>query len=321
MTVVDRRVVKTSGSKAVTSFSRSKWIKKLWIVPVVIVVVGLAVFASRWFLGSGAGQQFLDQYPGHAQPAADTPSGFPWWLQWQHFFNFFLIVLIIRAGWMVRTQTTPEAYWTRTVGPRSRRNPPAKMSLYLWLHYSLGALWILNGLIFYVLLFSTGHWKRVVPTGWDVFPNAVSAGLQYLSLDWPMESAWANYNGLQLLTYFVTIFIAAPLAIITGLRMSSVWKAEWKINRYYPVTAARAIHLPVMFYFVVFIFFHVVLVFTTGMRRNLNYMFSSQSQDTVNWVGFWIFVVAVIIVVLGWIAARPLFMQSAAQLTGKVTKR
>ncbi|WP_026818341.1 cytochrome b/b6 domain-containing protein [Arthrobacter castelli] len=313
--------MKTSASKAGAGFRQSKWSKLVWIVPVVIVVAAAAVIASRWFLDSAAGQDFLSQYSGHSRAAEGTPAGFPWWLQWQHFFNLFLIVLIVRAGWMVRTQQTPEAYWTRTVGPRSRQNPPAKMSIYLWLHYSLGTLWILNGVVFYVLLFSTGHWKRVVPGGWEIFPNAISAGLQYLSLNWPMESAWNSYNALQLLAYFVTIFIAAPLAIITGIRLSSLWRNNWKINRFYPIEAARAVHLPVMFYFVLFIFVHVVLVFTTGMRRNLNYMFSSQGQDTVNWIGFWIFVVAAIIVVLGWIAARPLFMQSAAQLTGKVTRR
>ncbi|MGP5319258.1 cytochrome b/b6 domain-containing protein, partial [Arthrobacter rhombi] len=313
--------MRTSSNRTVAGFRQSRWFKMVWISPLVIVVLAAAVLGARGYLGSSAGQEFLADYPGQPPATEDTPSGFPWWLQWQHFFNFFLIFLIIRAGWMVRTQRTPEAYWTRTVGPRNRQNPPAKMSIYLWLHYSLGSLWILNGALFYILLFSTGHWRRIIPTGWDVFPQAFSAGLQYLSLEWPMESAWQHYNGIQLLAYFVTVFIAAPLAVVTGLRMSSVWSNHWKINRYYPVLLARAIHLPVMFYFVVFIFVHVLLVFTTGMRRNLNYMYSSQGQDAVNWVGFWVFVVAAIIVVAGWIAARPLFLQPVAQLTGKVTRR
>ena len=75
-------------------------------------------------------------------------------------------------------------------------------------------------IIFVVLLFATGQWMRVVPTSWDVFPNALSAVLQYASLNRPVETGWVNYNSLQLLTYFITIFIAAPLALITGLRTS-----------------------------------------------------------------------------------------------------
>ena len=74
--------------------------------------------------------------------------------------------------------------------------------------------------LFFVLLFVTGQWMRIVPTSWDVFPNALSAALQYVSLDWPTENGWVNYNSLQLLAYFVTVFIAAPLAIVTGMRMS-----------------------------------------------------------------------------------------------------
>ena len=64
-----------------------------------------------------------------------------------------------------------------------------------------------------MVLFVTGQWMRIVPTSWDVFPNAVSAALQYVSLDWPTENGWVNYNALQLLAYFTTVFIAAPLAI------------------------------------------------------------------------------------------------------------
>jgi hypothetical protein len=42
--------------------------------------------------------------------------------------------------------------------------------------------------------------------------------IQYLSLQFPMNNSWVRFNSLQLLSYFVTIFVAAPLAIITGLR-------------------------------------------------------------------------------------------------------
>ncbi len=53
-----------------------------------------------------------------------------------------------------------------------------------------------------------------------MFPNALSLLIQYLSLDWPTDQGWVAYNGLQLLAYFITVFVAAPLALITGLGMS-----------------------------------------------------------------------------------------------------
>ena len=49
------------------------------------------------------------------------------------------------------------------------------------------------------------------------FPTLLSVLIQYLSLHWPTENGWVAYNSLQLLAYFITIFVAAPLALITGL--------------------------------------------------------------------------------------------------------
>lgn len=74
-------------------------------------------------------------------------------------------------------------------------------------HLGIDVLWLLNGAVFYVLLFTTGQWRNVVPTSWDVFPNAASVAIQYLSLDWPTDHSWEAYNGLQL-AYFTTIFLA-----------------------------------------------------------------------------------------------------------------
>lgn len=300
----------------------SRWRMLLWLVPLLAVVLALLVIAARAFSGSDTGQAFLAAYPGHSAPPGGAPTDAPWWLQWQHGLNFFMMILIIRSGWMIHSQQRPEAYWTRNnTGRLTTKRPPTKMSLYLWLHLSLDVAWLANGILFVILLLSTGSWKRVVPAHWDIFPNAASAALQYLSLDWPTESPWANYNALQVLAYAVTIFVAAPLAFLTGLRMSPVWRGTWKVSKIYPVGVARAIHLPVMFYFAAFIVTHVALVFATGMRSNLNYMYSSAAEDSQGWWGFVIFLVTLLVVVAGWIGARPLFMQPVAGRTGRVTSR
>jgi hypothetical protein len=31
-------------------------------------------------------------------------------------------------------------------------------------------LWLLNGVAFYILLFSTDQWRRLIPLTWDVGP-------------------------------------------------------------------------------------------------------------------------------------------------------
>ncbi|MDF9752353.1 cytochrome b/b6 domain-containing protein [Arthrobacter sp. ES3-54] len=278
-----------------------------------VAAAGILVLAARGVTTLPGVPEFLERYPGVYQLPDTAEPGFPWWAQWAHFFNIFLMVLIIRSGYQVRTEQKPPAFWTPNRGGK-------KISINLWLHQSLDILWLANGLIFVVLLFATGRWMRIVPSSWEAFPNALSALLQYMTLDWPVESGWVNYNSLQQIMYFVVVFIAAPLAAITGVRMSEFWpKDEKTLNKVYPVEVARAIHFPTMLFFVLFILIHVFLVFATGALRNLNHMFGG--TDEVNWVGFWLFAAAIAITAAGWYAARPLVLAPIAKLFGQVSSR
>ncbi|MDQ4215722.1 cytochrome b/b6 domain-containing protein [Microbacterium sp. ASV81] len=278
------------------------------------ILAGAGVALVRAFLSLPFMHDFLAAFPGEYRLPAGTAVGIPGWIGWQHFFNIFLMTLIIRSGLQVRTQKRPTVFWT------PHKVAKGKISLTLWFHQALDLLWIVNGAIFVVLLFATGQWVRIVPTSWEVFPNALSALLQYVSFDWPTENGWVNYNSLQQLAYFTIVFLAAPVAIVTGFRMSSVWpkKAE-SLSKAYPVEWARAVHFPTMLFFSAFIVVHVALVFLTGMLRNLNHMFAS--QDAVTWTGFWVFVLAMVVVAVGWIAARPLVLAPIARLFGKVSGR
>ena len=291
-----------------------------WLVGAVVLGV-VAVVAARMVLGTGWGQGFVDKHPGTQPLPDDAPVGFPAWLSWAHFFNMFLMVLIVRTGLQVRNERKPEGYWA------PRWAPSKKISLTLWLHQALDVLWVINGLVFYILLFVTGHWVRIVPTSWDVFPNAVSAGLQYLSLDWPLENGWVHYNALQELAYFATVFIASPLAILSGLRMSSFWSEKWtRAGKVLTAPLARKIHFPVMIYFLVFIVVHVGLVLATGFRRNMAGMFAGHgsadpSAYATDWTGVWVFLGAVAVIAVAWFLARPRFIAPVAGATGKVSSR
>ena len=161
---------------------------------------------------------------------------------------------------------------------------------------------------------------RIVPTSWDVFPNALSAGLQYATLNWPVENGWVNYNSLQVLAYFTTVFIAAPLAAITGFRMSTMWPQRAKrLNAAYPMEWARAVHFPVMLYFCFFIAVHVFLVLTTGALRNLNHMYAG--NDGSSWLGFWIFLASLVVIAVAWVLSLPIIVASLARIFGSVTSR
>lgn len=286
-----------------------------------LVVAGVAaVLVARWLVTSSWGADFLTAYPGEYDPPVGAPVGFPAWLGWQHFFSTFLMVLIVRSGLGVRTEKRPTAFW-------SRRGSKRKISLTLWFHQSLDILWLANGLVFVVLLFVTGQWTRIVPMSPEVLPNALSAALQYVSLQWPTENGWVNYNALQQLAYFITVFVAAPLAVVTGVRMSGLWPpGATALNRAYPVEWARALHFPVMLYFVLFTIVHVILVFATGALRNLNHMYAARGSLDPNayrddWTGFWLFVASLAVIAVAGLLARPVILAAIARLFGRVSAR
>ena len=242
------------------------------------------------------------------------------------------MIFIIRAGVQILSDH-PRLYWTRHCTPgrdwfRIQRRVPEdplwtakqdsislpgqvglpglrhSIGLARWWHLSVDALWLLNGVIFYVLLFATGRWERLIPTSWDVFPNALSTLVQYLSLNWPVEHGWVAYNGLQLIAYFTTVFLAAPLALITGLGMSPALSTRFNaISRVFSIQTARSLHFLVLVWFLVFIVIHVALVFTTGVLVNLNHIYAGRTDDS--WVGFWLFAASMVVVIAGWVAATP----------------
>ncbi|MDQ6746156.1 MAG: molybdopterin-dependent oxidoreductase [Actinomycetota bacterium] len=310
------------------------WFNLLWLLPIGFLALIIAVAIAKGLRGEPSVQRFVRQYPGTLQtsPPAGT-TGFPAWVDLQHFFNLFFMIFIIRACVQILSDH-PRLYWTRHCTPgldwfRIQRPVPEdplwtakqdsitlpgqvglpglrhSIGLARWWHLSVDALWLLNGVIFYVLLFATGRWQRLVPTSWDVFPNALSTLIQYLSLNWPAEHGWVAYNGLQLIAYFITVFIAAPLALITGLGMSPALSTRFKrISRLFSIQAARSLHFLVLVWFLVFIVIHVALVFTTGLLVNLNHIYAGRTDGS--WVGFWLFTASMVVAVAGWVAATPL---------------
>jgi DMSO/TMAO reductase YedYZ molybdopterin-dependent catalytic subunit/thiosulfate reductase cytochrome b subunit len=309
---------------------RDKWFNLLWLLPIGFVLLVAAVAIGKGLSHMPAIQAFIERYPGSDHRG--VPPGMPAWVGWTHFFNLFLMTFIIRSGiqilcdhprlyfsrnstpgkdeWLRVGPPVPEGYWTAnddTVALPGQFGLPGfrhSIGLARWWHLGADVLWLLNGAIFYVLLFATGQWRHVVPMSWDVFPNAASVAIQYLSLNWPTDNGWNGYNGLQLLAYFTTIFIAAPAALVTALGMSPALSMRLTaISKRLNLQHARSLHFLVLVYFIFFIIVHVTLVFATDALRNLNHMFAA--RDDTSWIGFWIFAAAMVVVAIGWVAATP----------------
>jgi sulfoxide reductase catalytic subunit YedY len=197
-----------------------RWINVLWALPLIFVLLVIGVAVAQALRELPAVQDFLVRYPGI--PPSDVPvtTGFPRWLRLLHFLNLFFMAFIIRAGVQILADH-PRLYWQRDCTPgtewfRFQKAVPTRriwtakddsvtlpgwlgipgirhsIGLARWWHFSITLLWMINGIAFYVLLFTTGQWRRLVPTTWDVFPNAASTALQYLSLTFPVDESWTR---------------------------------------------------------------------------------------------------------------------------------
>lgn len=312
-------------------FISGRWINLLMVLPTVAILLLFAVAAAILLRGLPAVQDFITVYSG--QLPTESPHGFPWWLRWQHLLNVLFLVPIMRSGLQIlagrprlywRQPGIPGREWLRmqkkmpVTGGWSAKDDAVQLSGWVGLpgrrhstglarswHLGVDMLWLVNGIVFYALLFSTGQWTRIVPTSWDVFPNALSTLLQYLSLDFPHHDSWVAYNGLQMLAYFVTVFIAAPAAILTGLLQSPAISRRLHAanSRVANVEVARSVHVLVLGWFIVFTVMHVTLVFSTGVLANLNHITIGHNDGS--WAGVALFTVGVAVIAAVWVAATP----------------
>jgi thiosulfate reductase cytochrome b subunit len=232
------------------------------------------------------------------------PFGFPAWLRITHYVNFLFIVLLVRSGLQIladhprlywNVHCTPGTEWLRltpTEVPTDRVWTAKDESRYLtpWIglpgyrhtigmarhwHFLSVLFWVGNGLVFVILLLWTGQWKRLVPTSWQIVPDAWAVFVHYATLHMPAEpNGFYDYNALQKLTYFGVVFVLAPLAIATGPSMSPAFTARFT---WYPKLPGnrqigRSLHFLVMCAFVVFTIGHVIMVSLTGYARNMNHI-------------------------------------------------
>ena len=298
-----------------------RWVSGLWLIPIGIVALVLGIAVAQQLRTYQWMQDFLREYPGTSPDyVPSVTTGFPWWLRWQHFFNIIFMMFIIRAGLQiladhprlyVNSGSRPGTEWLRfrDAGPADRMDPDKahevwtakddsvalpkwlgipglrhSIGLARWWHFSFDLLWLVNGVVFVILLFSTDQWKRLVPTSWDVFPNAVSTALQYLSLQLPENAGFSTYNALQLLAYFITVFIAAPVAFVTGLLQAPSIAGRFGtgaglLNR----QVARTIHFCVLVWMLIFIAVHTLMIFVTGFVGNVNHI--TLGTNTSSWWG------------------------------------
>lgn len=296
--------------------------RKLFIQlkPIVFVILGIVLLAT---VGAAWAQYLISGLP--ADPsAALSPSnasvkGFPMWLIFCHWINFFFIMILVRSGLSILFDH-PRLYFNEGCKPGTewlKFTPVEVPTDELWTakddaHYisplfalpgyrhSVGIargwhfihvpFFVLNGVIFVVLLFSTSQWLRLVPTSFQIIPDAWSVFVHYATFHFPIEpNGFYHYNALQQLAYFGVIFILAPVAMLSGMSMSPAIESRfnWLPKIFGNRQGARSVHFLMMLSYVFFIIIHVTLVAATGLVRNMNHI-TVGTDNPSNKIGLYI---------------------------------
>lgn len=257
---------------------------------------------------------------------------FPLWLRASHLINFVLIGMLLRSGWEILS-SLPRLWWRKDCAPGTewlrftRRKLPKEEGVYTSMmdekslsplltlpgreNVGLGRhwhglsvmLWVLNGLVYVTLLFVTGLWRRIIPTSWDIFPQAWESLVMYVGLQVPSIEHYQPYDALQMLGYTFVIFVVAPFMMATGLAMSPAVRSRfpWYVKLWGGHQGARSLHFIAMALISGFIVMHVGLVFIVHREYNLVHMVFGD-VDTARYAQAFVIMIAVIVaVVLFWI--------------------
>ena len=130
--------------------------------------------------------------------------------------NLIFIALLIRSGIEILS-ALPKPYWHDHAIPGtewikfSKKKFPPDIKQRVWIsleeeesfsswicitgtqkswdgetwHFFSIIFWIADGGTYYILLFTSNEWTRLIPTSWSVFPQALHTALLYASLHFP----------------------------------------------------------------------------------------------------------------------------------------
>jgi DMSO/TMAO reductase YedYZ molybdopterin-dependent catalytic subunit/thiosulfate reductase cytochrome b subunit len=309
----------------------------VWIRPSILIGVGavvLAVLVAAWLEVAVAGLPQIPPVPQVYPNNFAGPHGFPLWVRYCHFFNFFFVMLLIRSGLSIlsdhprlyfNNDCTPGSEWIRFTPlqvPRDRLWTAKDDARYLspiigtpGYRHTIGVarVWhfidvhgfIVTGLIFIVMLLDTQQWRRIVPTSPLVLLQAWNTFVHYATFHLPPEpNGFYGYNALQQVAYCAVVFVFGPLAIATGIAMSPavVNRFPWYARIFGGRQSARSIHFLNMLGFVAFLVVHVTLVVITGFARNMNHIV--MGTDDQRPMGMYLGFVGIGVVILSWFVAH-----------------
>jgi thiosulfate reductase cytochrome b subunit len=178
------------------------------------------------------------------------------------------------GGW-----APPLAFTADPAGPVSRVRTYDIYNQNGWarsLHFLAGWGLALAFGLYLAIGLATGHLRRVLlPALADLSPARLWADVRaHLTLPLPQAAGGPPYNLSQRLAYAAVVFLALPLAILSGLAMSPAVGAGWPIvpALFGGSQSARSIHFLILCALALFLMVHLAMVVLTGVWRQLRAM-------------------------------------------------
>src|SRR5262245_29706686 len=95
-----------------------RWWSIGWLFLALALFLLIFCVFSTWFIETETGKAFVERYPATLKAPVVEAQGFPWWLRWEHYFNLFIMVLLIRSGITILADH-PRLYWNVHCTPGS----------------------------------------------------------------------------------------------------------------------------------------------------------------------------------------------------------
>jgi len=144
------------------------------------------------------------------------------------------------------------------------------------LHFLAAWLLVIPGVMYLLAGMVSGHFRRHLWPG----PDAVRPRLfwkeivDHVRLRIRSATGGPQYGLLQKCAYCAVVFVALPLAVLTGLTMSPAVTAAYPslLGTFGGYQSARTIHFFTFVVLLLFVVVHVVMVVKSGFRRQLRAM-------------------------------------------------
>lgn len=144
------------------------------------------------------------------------------------------------------------------------------------LHFLAGWCLVLPGGVYLALGIVTGHFRRhLLPHRRECAPGRFWEDIRsHLRLDVRPATGGPQYGLLQKCAYSVVVFLALPLAVVTGLAMSPAITAEYPFlsGMFGGHQSARTLHFFAFVVLVLFLLVHVAMVIKSGFKRQMRAM-------------------------------------------------